>query len=65
MFLSVSGVAPAEVKEQLAEGERYRVQWADGSVQEQTVLHMFGPLTQRRALQPGDHVLALAMPGGI
>lgn len=26
---------------------------------------MFGPLTRRRALHAGDHVLALAMPGEV
>lgn len=52
----------AVVKEQLAR-QCYQVQWAEGTEQTQTIQHMFGPPTVRRSLQPGDHVIALAMPG--
>ncbi|CAI8046777.1 von Willebrand factor A domain-containing protein 3B [Geodia barretti] len=53
---------PAVVKEQLGR-QCYRVQWAEGTEQTQTILHMFGPPTVRRTLQAGDHVIALAMAG--
>ena len=52
----------AVVKEQLGR-QCYRVQWAEGTEQTQTILHMFGPPTVRRTLQAGDHVIALAMAG--
>lgn len=38
------------------------MQWADDSFQEQEVLHMYGPLTRKRPLRIGDHVIALADP---
>jgi hypothetical protein len=53
---------PAVAKEQLGR-QCYRVQWAEGTEQTQTILHMFGPPTVRRTLQAGDHVIALAMAG--
>lgn len=40
----------------------YLVEWADGSTQQQEVVHMFGKLTKKRGLRQGDHILALAMP---
>ena len=43
----------------------FKLQWVDGSHQKQSVLHMFGSLTNRRKPQAGDHVLALAMPGEV
>ena len=43
----------------------FKLQWADGSHQKQSLLHMFGSLTSRRVLHAGDHVLALAMPGEV
>ena len=47
---------------QIPGSRRYIVQWADDSFQEQEVLHMYGPLTRKRPLRIGDHVIALADP---
>ena len=62
LALALVCVILAVVSERL-DGQCFELQWADGGHQEQSILHMFGPLTTRRALHAGDHVLGLAMPG--
>ena len=59
---SLSLCCEATVIEQLKK-QCYQIQWSDSSEETQTLLHMFGPLTVRRPLNAGDHVLALAMAG--
>ena len=48
--------------EQLEGSCQYLIKWADKTTQEQSIVHMFGNLTKRRALRLEDHVLALAVP---
>ena len=52
-------VPPGKVIKQLSHSQ-YEVHWVDQTAQAQEAVHIFGPLTKRRPLRTGDHVLALA-----